>query len=401
MARSPLSVCVKRISESPTLAITAKAAKLKSEGKDVIGLAAGEPDFDTPDFIKKAAIDAIYKGLTKYTPVTGIPSLKKAVVDKLSKENNLDYQVDEIIVGTGGKQCIFNLCLAILDAGDEVIIPAPYWVSYTDIVELTGAKPIIIPCGIEQKFKITPDQLESSITDSTKLIFINSPSNPTGSVYTGLELKNIAKVLLRYPKVFIATDDIYEKINLDDQPFHNILMVEPKLKKQSIIINGVSKAYSMTGWRIGYAAGPKEIIKAMGTLQSQSTSNPTSISQAAAEAALNSDQSCIKPMIEAFKERHSFVVKAFNDIKGLDCIDAQGAFYSFPCAKDAIDMLYKNGKLKSNNDIAFCEYLLDTKGVAVVPGSAFGAEGYFRISFATSMDNLKEALKRIKQAIED
>ena len=401
MARSPLSVCVKRISESPTLAITAKAAKLKSEGKDVIGLAAGEPDFDTPDFIKKAAIDAIYKGLTKYTPVTGIPSLKKAVVDKLSKENNLDYQVDEIIVGTGGKQCIFNLCLAILDAGDEVIIPAPYWVSYTDIVELTGAKPIIIPCGIEQKFKITPDQLESSITDSTKLIFINSPSNPTGSVYTELELKNIAKVLLRYPKVFIATDDIYEKINLDDQPFHNILMVEPKLKKQSIIINGVSKAYSMTGWRIGYAAGPKEIIKAMGTLQSQSTSNPTSISQAAAEAALNSDQSCIKPMIEAFKERHSFVVKAFNDIKGLDCIDAQGAFYSFPCAKDAIDMLYKNGKLKSNNDIAFCEYLLDTKGVAVVPGSAFGAEGYFRISFATSMDNLKEALKRIKQAIED
>ena len=401
MARSPLSVCVKRISESPTLAITAKAAKLKSEGKDVIGLAAGEPDFDTPDFIKKAAIDAIYKGLTKYTPVTGIPSLKKAVVDKLSKENNLDYQVDEIIVGTGGKQCIFNLCLAILNAGDEVIIPAPYWVSYTDIVELTGAKPIIIPCGIEQKFKITPDQLESSITDSTKLIFINSPSNPTGSVYTELELKNIAKVLLRYPKVFIATDDIYEKINLDDQPFHNILMVEPKLKKQSIIINGVSKAYSMTGWRIGYAAGPKEIIKAMGTLQSQSTSNPTSISQAAAEAALNSDQSCIKPMIEAFKERHSFVVKAFNDIKGLDCIDAQGAFYSFPCAKDAIDMLYKNGKLKSNNDIAFCEYLLDTKGVAVVPGSAFGAEGYFRISFATSMDNLKEALKRIKQAIED
>jgi aspartate aminotransferase len=401
LARSPLSVCVKRISESPTLAITAKAAKLKSEGKDVIGLAAGEPDFDTPDFIKKAAIDAIYKGLTKYTPVTGIPSLKKAVVDKLSKENNLDYQVDEVIVGTGGKQCIFNLCLAILNAGDEVIIPAPYWVSYTDIVELTGAKPIIIPCGIEQKFKITPDQLESSITDSTKLIFINSPSNPTGSVYTGLELKNIAKVLLRYPKVFIATDDIYEKINLDDQPFHNILMVEPKLKKQSIIINGVSKAYSMTGWRIGYAAGPKEIIKAMGILQSQSTSNPTSISQAAAEAALNSDQSCIKPMIEAFKERHSFVVKAFNDIKGLDCIDAQGAFYSFPCAKDAIDMLYKNGKLKSNNDIAFCEYLLDTKGVAVVPGSAFGAEGYFRISFATSMDNLKEALKRIKQAIED
>ena len=401
MASSPLSSCVKRISESPTLAITAKAAKLKSEGKDIIGLAAGEPDFDTPDFIKKAAIEAINNGLTKYTAVTGMPSLKKAVVKKLSKENNLHYEINEVIVGTGGKQCIFNLCLAILDAGDEVIIPAPYWVSYTDIVELTGAKPIIIPCGIEQKFKVTPEQLVSSITDKTKLIFINSPSNPTGSVYSKLELKNIADVLLRYPKIFVATDDIYEKINLDDQPFNNILMVEPKLKMRCIVINGVSKAYSMTGWRIGYAAGPKDIITAMGNLQSQSTSNPTSISQAAAEAALNSDQSCIKPMVATFKERHSFIVKAFNDIKGLDCIDAQGAFYCFPCAKNAIDALFKEGKLKSNNDVAFCEYLLDTKGVAVVPGSAFGAEGYFRVSFATSMDNLKEAAKRIKQAIED
>ena len=401
MASSPLSSCVMRISESPTLAITAKAAKLKSEGKDIIGLAAGEPDFDTPAFIKKAAIEAINNGLTKYTAVTGMPSLKKAVVKKLREENNLHYEINEIIVGTGGKQCIFNLCLAILDAGDEVIIPAPYWVSYTDIAELTGAKTIIIPCDIEQKFKITPEQLESSITDKTKLIFINSPSNPTGSVYSKLELKNIADVLLRYPEIFVATDDIYEKINLDDQPFNNILMVEPKLKKRCIVINGVSKAYSMTGWRIGYAAGPKDIITAMGNLQSQSTSNPTSISQAAAEAALNSDQSCIKPMVATFKERHTFIVKAFNDIKGLECIDAQGAFYCFPCAKNAIDALFKEGKLKSNNDVAFCEYLLDTKGVAVVPGSAFGAEGYFRVSFATSMDNLKEAAKRIKQAIED
>jgi len=401
LASSPLSSCVMRISESPTLAITAKAAKLKSEGKDIIGLAAGEPDFDTPAFIKKAAIEAINNGLTKYTAVTGMPSLKKAVVKKLREENNLHYEINEIIVGTGGKQCIFNLCLAILDAGDEVIIPAPYWVSYTDIAELTGAKTIIIPCDIEQKFKITPEQLESSITDKTKLIFINSPSNPTGSVYSKLELKNIADVLLRYPEIFVATDDIYEKINLDDQPFNNILMVEPKLKKRCIVINGVSKAYSMTGWRIGYAAGPKDIITAMGNLQSQSTSNPTSISQAAAEAALNSDQSCIKPMVATFKERHTFIVKAFNDIKGLDCIDAQGAFYCFPCAKNAIDALFKEGKLKSNNDVAFCEYLLDTKGVAVVPGSAFGAEGYFRVSFATSMDNLKEAAKRIKQAIED
>ena len=399
--KSPLSKCMGRIKESPTLAITAKALKLKSEGKDIIGLAAGEPDFDTPDFIKNAAIAAIESGFTKYTAATGTPSLKKAIVAKLKRENNLTYDVNEVIVGTGGKQCIFNLCLAILDHGDEVIIPAPYWVSYTDIAELTGAKSVVISCGIEQEFKILPSQLEEAITENTKLVLINSPSNPTGSVYSRDELKELAKVLLNYPNILIGTDDIYEKINLNDEPFYNIVMVEPKLKDKTIILSGVSKAYSMTGWRIGYAAGPAVIIKAMGILQSQSTSNPTSISQVAAEAALNSDQSCITPMVDAFKERHRFVVNAFNEIKGIKCIDAKGAFYSFPYAQEAINKLFNDGKLKENNDIAFSEYLLETKGVAVVPGTAFGAPNYFRISFATSLDNLKKALKRIKEAIED
>ena len=400
MPNTTLSNCVNRIKESPTLAITAKAAKLKSEGKDIIALAAGEPDFDTPDFIKEAAIKAIKDGLTKYTPVSGLPSLKEAVVKKFKRDNKLDYEINEVIVGVGAKQCIFNLFLVLLNLGDEVIVPAPYWVSYTDIVEFTGAFPILIKCGIDQSFKITPEQLEKSITKKTKIVILNSPSNPTGSVYSKSELKELANILIKYPDIYIVTDDIYEHIRLDEQPFHNIVMVEPKLKDHCIIINGVSKAYSMTGWRIGFAAGPEKIISAMGILQSQSTSNPTSISQAAAEAALLGDQSCITPMLNAFKERHTFVVNAFNNIEGLDCIKAQGAFYSFPYAKNAIESLYRKSKIKSNDDIAFSDYLLDTKGVAIVPGSAFGSEGYFRISFATSMDNLREALLRIKEAIE-
>ena len=400
MSNITLSNCVNRINESPTLAITAKAAKLKSEGKDVIALAAGEPDFDTPDFIKKAAIKAINDGLTKYTPVSGLPSLKKAVIKKFKRDNKLDYEMSEVIIGVGGKQCIFNFFLALLNPGNEVIIPTPYWVSYTDIVELTGASPVLVHCGIDQSFKMTPTQLEEAVTKNTKIVVLNSPSNPTGSVYSESELRELSNVLLKYPDLYIVTDDIYEHIRLDEQPFNNIIMVEPELKNRCIIINGVSKAYSMTGWRIGFAAGPEKIISAMSILQSQSTSNPTSISQAAAEAALTGDQSCIKPMLYAFIERHAFVVNAFNNIDGIDCIKAQGAFYSFPCAKKAIESLYKKGKIKKNDDISFSEYLLDTKGVAVVPGSAFGAEGYFRISFATSMDNLKEALLRIKEAIE-
>ncbi|MDA7751647.1 pyridoxal phosphate-dependent aminotransferase [Methylophilaceae bacterium] len=400
MSKKLLSSCVNRIEESPTLAITAKAIKLKSEGKDIIALAAGEPDFDTPDFIKDAAIQAIKDGFTKYTAVAGTVSLRQAIVEKFKSDNDLNYMLNEVIVGVGGKQCIFNLCLAILEMGDEVVIPAPYWVSYADIVQLTGAKPIIVTCDISQQFKITPSQLDESITDATKLVFLNSPSNPTGAVYSKDELRLLADILLKHPHVYIGTDDIYEHINLGDNPFYNILMVEPKLKDRVIILNGVSKAYSMTGWRIGFAAGPKEIISAMSKLQSQSTSNPTSISQVAAEAALRGSRDCIIPMIKAFKERHEYVLEALNDIVGVKCIPAEGAFYAFSDANEAIDKLYESRKIDQKNDLAFADYLLESQGVAVVPGSAFGLDGYFRISFATSMDNLVEAIKRIKKAIE-
>ena len=397
---SIISDNLKKIKPSPTFAVTQKARELKAAGKDVIGLGAGEPDFDTPDNIKQAAIKAINDGDTKYTAVDGTPALKDAIIKKFKRENNLDYTVDQITVGAGGKHVIYNAMMATLNEGDEVIVPAPYWVSYTDITQLTGATPVVVQCGIEQSFKMTPEQLSSAITKNTKLIFLNSPSNPTGAVYTKDELIKLASILLEHPHVFIGTDDIYEHISLDDTPFYNILMVEPRLKDRVIVLNGVSKAYSMTGWRIGYAAGPKEIIVAMGKLQSQSTSNPTSISQVAAEAALRGDQDCIKPMVKAFKERHAFVLKALNDIHGVKCIPASGAFYAFADARKAIEALFSKNKINAANDLAFSEFILETTGVAVVPGSAFGSEGYFRISFATSMDNLVEALKRLKQAIE-
>jgi len=395
-----LSSAVQRIKESPTLAVTAKASLLKSQGIDIIGLAAGEPDFDTPEFIKQGAIQAINDGKTKYTPVGGIPSLKNAIVDKFKNDNGLDYKADEIVVGVGGKQCIFNLCLSVLDAGDEVVIPAPYWVSYEDIAVLTGAEAKIISTTIEDNFKITAEQLDTALTEKTKLVFLNSPSNPTGSVYTKEELVQLATVLHKYPNVIIASDDIYEHINLNDQDFNNIVMVDPSLKNRSVILNGVSKAYSMTGWRIGYAAGPTKIIKAMTKLQSQSTSNPSSISQAAAETALRGNNECIAEMVKEFKLRHAYVVENINSINGLSCIPAEGAFYAFPYAQDAIDRLFKANVISKNNDIGLCEYLLDKANVAVVPGSAFGAEGYFRLSFATSMENLVEAISRIKKAVE-
>ena len=394
-----LSRRVQAIKESPTLAVTARAAKLKAEGRDIIGLGAGEPDFDTPQHIKDAAKKAIDSGFTKYTPVGGIPGLKKAIVDKFKRENGFDYTVNEVIVGVGGKQCIFNLALAVLDAGDEVIIPAPYWVSYADIAIVAEARPVIVECGIEQDFKLTPQQLEAAITPATKLFFINSPSNPTGAVYTLDELKALGEVLKKHPRILVATDDMYEHVNLTGAPFVNILNATPELKPRTIVLNGVSKAYSMTGWRIGYAGGPAPIIKAMEILQSQSTSNPTSISQVAAQAALEGDQGCIEPMVQAFRERHQFVVKRFNDIPGLQCIAAGGAFYAFPDARVAIARLHAAGKLSQATDLAFSDYLLESVGVAVVPGSAFGAEGYFRISFATSMENLKNALDRIEKAL--
>lgn len=394
-----LSQRVQTIKESPTLAVTARAAKLKAEGRDIIGLGAGEPDFDTPQHIKDAAKQAIDRGFTKYTPVTGIPGLKKAIVAKFKNENGFDYNEKEVIVGVGGKQCIFNLALAVLNPGDEVIIPAPYWVSYADIALVAEATPVIVECGIEQAFKITPQQLEAAITPRTKLFMINSPSNPTGSVYTLAELQALGEVLKRHPHILVATDDMYEHVNLSGEKFHNILNAAPELKNRCIVLNGVSKAYSMTGWRIGYAAGPEHIIKAMGILQSQSTSNPTSISQVAAQAALEGPQDCIEPMLQAFRERHEYVVDRFNRMPGLQCLKAGGAFYAFPDARQAIAALHKAGKLPAATDMALSEYLLEKVGVAVVPGSAFGAEGYFRISFATSMDNLRNALDRIEQAL--
>ena len=393
-----LSQRVQAIKESPTLAVTARAARLKAEGKDIIGLGAGEPDFDTPQHIKDAAKKAIDDGFTKYTPVGGIPGLKNAIVAKLKRDNGLDYTAREVIVGVGGKQCIFNLALAVLNPGDEVVIPAPYWVSYADIALVAEAKPVIVECGIEQGFKITPAQLDAAITPKTKIFMVNSPSNPTGAVYTLDELKALGDVLKRHPHVLVATDDMYEHVNLSGVKFVNILNATPELKGRCVVLNGVSKAYAMTGWRIGYAAGPKAIIGAMDNIQSQSTSNPTSISQVAAEAALNGDQACIEPMLAAFKERHRFVVDGLNAIPGLKCVDSGGAFYAFPDAGAAIAKLYAAGKIKKNNDLALTAYLLE-HGVAVVPGSAFGAEGCIRLSFATSKENLAKALDRIAKAL--
>ena len=394
-----LSRRVQAIKESPTLAVTARAAKLKAEGRDIIGLGAGEPDFDTPQHIKDAAKQAIDAGFTKYTAVGGIPGLKNAIVAKFKRDNGFDYNAREVIVGTGGKQCIFNLALAVLNPGDEVVIPAPYWVSYADIALVAEARPVIVNCGIEQDFKITPAQLDAAITPSTRLFMINSPSNPTGAVYTLAELQALGEVLKKHPRVLVATDDMYEHVNLSGAKFVNILNAAPELKDRCVVLNGVSKAYSMTGWRIGYAAGPEKIIKAMEILQSQSTSNPTSISQVAAQAALEGDQGCMTPMLQAFRERHDYVVRRFNEMPGLQCIRAGGAFYAFPDAREAIAKLHREGKISAADDLALSEYLLEKTGVAVVPGSAFGAEGYFRISFATSMENLQNALQRIESAL--
>ncbi|MDP2759827.1 MAG: pyridoxal phosphate-dependent aminotransferase [Sideroxyarcus sp.] len=394
-----LSRRVQAIKPSPTLAVTARAAKLKAEGKDIIGLGAGEPDFDTPQHIKDAAIVAINQGFTKYTAVGGTPSLKAAIIAKFKRDNGLDYSAKQILVSCGGKQSFFNLALAVVNPGDEVIIPAPYWVSYPDIVLIAEGKPVIVQAGIEQGFKMTPAQLAAAITPKTRMMVINSPSNPSGAVYTLEDLKALGDVLRQHPHILIATDDMYEHISLVDAKFVNILDACPDLKPRTMVLNGVSKAYAMTGWRIGYAAGPENIITAMENVQSQSTSNPTSISQVAAEAALNGDQGCITPMVKAFRERHEFVVNELNRIPGLSCLKAGGAFYAFPDARQAIATLHAKGTIKEATDLAFSEYLLVQAGVAVVPGSAFGSEGYIRLSFATSMENLQKALARIAQAL--
>ena len=387
---SIVSNSLKRIKPSPTIAVTSKAREMRAAGKDVIGLGAGEPDFDTPDNIKEAAIEAIKRGDTKYTAVDGTPALKKAIQAKFSRENNLSYELDQITVGTGGKQVLYNAFMATVNKGDEIIIPAPYWVSYPDIILLAGGKPRIVKCEEKDNFKITPSKLKKAISKKTKWIILNSPSNPTGSAYTKEEILELSKILIKYKKIYVLSDDIYEHITYDNFNFFTIAQIK-SLKDRTLTMNGVSKSYSMTGWRIGYAAGPKEIIKAMAKIQSQSTSNPTSISQAAAVEALNGTQDFIQERANSFKERRNFVVNSLNNINGISCLKPEGAFYVFPSCKK---LLGKKTKLKTDKD--FVEKLLEKSEVAVVQGSAFGLDGYFRISYATSMENLRKAMERIK-----
>ncbi len=389
-----LAARVQAVKPSATLAVDARAKALKAAGKDVVGLGAGEPDFDTPDHIKEAAVVAIRQGFTKYTAVDGMPSLKAAVVAKFKRENALDYAPEQVLVSCGGKQSFFNLALAVVDPGDEVVIPAPYWVSYPDIVLLAGGAPVLVHAPAEQHFKISPAQLKAAMNDKTRLVVINSPSNPTGMSYSADELKALGAVLRNFPRALIATDDMYEHIRWDAAPFVNILNVCPDLAPRTLVLNGVSKAYAMTGWRIGYAGGPAEVIKAMTKIQSQSTSNPTSIAQVAAQAALEGPQDCIGVMTRAFKERHDHVVERLNLIPGIECLPTDGTFYVFPRVQQAIERL-----AGVSNDLEFAEYLLEKVGVALVPGSAFGLAGHVRISIATSPSNLDQALERIGRAV--
>jgi aspartate aminotransferase len=390
-----LSRRVRAIKPSPTLAVSNLASQLRAEGRDIIGLGTGEPDFDTPQHIKDAAILAINEGQTKYTAVDGTPELKRAIIDKLKRDNDLSYEADQILVSSGGKQSFYNLCQAVIVAGDEVLIPAPYWVSYPDIVILAEGKPVVIETGIDSDFKLTPDRLADAISAKTRMLVLNSPSNPTGVAYSRSELAAIAEVLLKHPDILVVTDDMYELIVWGDQPFCNIVNACEALYPRCMVLNGVSKAYAMTGWRIGYAAGPVDIIKAMKKIQSQSTSNPASVSQAAAVAALNGNHACVREMVVQFRKRHDFVVSSLNAIKYIRCLESNGTFYSFPQIQDFID-----AHDDMNSDVDVANLLLDKVGVALVPGSAFGADGYMRISFATSMENLENAMVRIKQVFE-
>lgn len=387
-----LSKRVQRIKPSPTLAVTQRAAELKAAGKDIVSLGAGEPDFDTPEHIKEAAIKAIRDGKTKYTAVDGIPSLKQAIADKLQSFNGLSYDLNQITVSTGGKQCIYNFLQAVLDDGDEVIIPSPYWVSYPDMALLAGGVPVFIETTMAQRFKITPEQLEAAITPKTKVFFINGPSNPTGMSYSKDELLALCRVLAKHPQVLIATDDMYEHILWTKEAFCNLVMVCPELYERTIVLNGVSKAYSMTGWRIGYASGPKKIIQAMNNIQSQSTSNPSSISQAAAEAALRGGMTNTEKMVKTFRDRHDYLVKSLNEIPGVECLAGDGTFYAFPSMQKVIE------RMNMKSDLQLAEHLITTVGLALVPGSSFGAEGFMRLSFATSMETLEKAIERLKRA---
>jgi aspartate aminotransferase len=389
-----LSRRVQRVKPSPTLAVTARAARLKAEGKDVIGLGAGEPDFDTPAHISQAGIDAIKSGFTRYTNVDGINELKDAIIRKFDVDNGIRYERQQILVSSGAKQTIYNLCMAVLDPGDEAIIPAPYWVSYPDMVMLADGHPVMPFAGPAQGYKITPRQLATAITPKTRLVLLNSPCNPTGAAYTRAELRALGDVLLEHPRIIIGTDDMYEKIYWAPEPFCSLLTAVPELYNRTITINGVSKAYAMTGWRIGYCGGPKEIITAMGTIQGQSTSNASSISQKAATVALSGDQSCVATMNEAFKARHDFVVKGLNSLPGVSCLPGAGTFYAFADVSKAM------ASLGCREDGEFAELLLNEGGVAVVPGGGFGAPGHIRISFATSMQNLEKAIERMGRVLE-
>jgi aspartate aminotransferase len=389
-----LSDRVKQLQPSPTLAVTQKAAELRAAGQDIIGLGAGEPDFDTPDNIKEAAIRAIRDGQTKYTAVDGTVELKQAVIDKFKRDNGLDYEPKQILVSTGAKQSLFNLCQAVVNPGDEVIIPAPYWVSYPAMVEIAGGKPVFVVADWDQDYKITPEQLEAAITDKTRLVMLNSPSNPTGLAYTREEFAALAEVLKRHPDLLIATDDMYEHILWTDEPFVTLLNVAPELYERTVVFNGVSKAYAMTGWRIGYAGGPAAIIGAMKKVQGQSTSNPASISQAAATEALAGDQSKVTEMVKAFRERHDRVYQLLSDIPGIRVKPSMGTFYTFPDFREAI------GNLDGiDSDVDLAAFLLKEAGVALVPGSAFGLPGHMRLSYATDMATLEDACGRIRKAL--
>jgi aspartate aminotransferase len=390
---SNVSRRAQRVKPSPTLAVTALANRLKAEGKDIIGLGAGEPDFDTPAHIAQAGIDAINKGFTRYTNVDGIPELKDAIIAKFKRDNGISYERSQILVSSGAKQTIFNLCMAVLDPGDEVIIPAPYWVSYPDMVLLADGIPVTPSAGPEQGYKISARQLAAAITPKTRMVLFNSPCNPTGAAYTRAELRSLCDVLVEHPKILIGTDDMYEKIYWAPEPFVSVLTVAPELYDRTVTINGASKAYAMTGWRIGYCGGPKEIVNAMSTIQGQSTSNASSVSQKAALAGLTGDQQCVTDMNRAYKERHDWLVAALNSLPGVSCLPGAGTFYAFADVRGAM----RNLGLRDDN--AFTEYLIDKAGVAVVPGSGFGAQGHMRLSFACSMQTLHKAIDRIRAVL--
>jgi aspartate aminotransferase len=389
----PVSKRVQRVKPSPTVALTGRVAQLKAEGKDIIGLGAGEPDFDTPTHIADAGVEAIRKGHTRYTAVEGTAELKDAIIAKFKRENGLDYARKQVLVSSGAKQTIFNLILAVIDPGDEAVIPAPYWVSYPDMVLLADGVPVTPYAGADQGYKITPAQLEAAITPKTRLFILNSPSNPTGAAYTRAELRALGEVLMKHPRVVICTDDMYEHIYWADEPFVSFANVCPELYERVVTTNGVSKAYAMTGWRIGYCGGPVEIVTAMATIQSQSTSNPSSISQRAAVTALNADQSCVREMNKHFKQRHDFIVAGLNKLPGVSCLKGAGTFYAFANVEKAIHIV------GTKDDNAFAEHLLMHGGVAVVPGSGFGAPGHMRLSFACSMQTLEEALRRMEKTL--